>query len=54
MANEKFIEEVRHKMASALGVSYEHTGEVDTEAKAVAALAALAEWEEVKDRCKGV
>ena len=52
MTNEKFIEEVRQKMVSALGVSYEDTGEVDTKAKAVAALAALVEWEEVKDRCK--
>ena len=52
MTNGKFIEEVRRKMASALGVSYESTREVDTEVKAVAALAALVEWEETKDRCK--
>ena len=51
---EQFIEDVRQKMVSALCVSYESTEDVDTEVKAVAALAALVEWEEVKDRCKGV
>ena len=51
MANEKFIEEVRQKIVSALCVSYESTGEVDTYEKAVVALSALVEWEETKARC---
>jgi len=52
MTNEKFIIEVREKVSLALGVSFASTNEIDSEPKAIAALAALAEWEEVKTSVK--
>jgi predicted Zn-dependent peptidase len=52
MTNEKFIIEVREKVSLALGVSFASTNEIDSELKALAALAALEEWEEAKTSVK--
>ena len=49
--NEKFVHDARRRVAAALGVSYASTREIDSNTKAVAALVALADWEEAKKRC---
>ena len=52
MKKQSFIEEVRLEVANKVGIPYENTSEIDSGVKAIAALAALAEWEEAKTQCK--
>lgn len=47
----EFIEGVRNQFAEELGVSFQSTREIDTDAKAEAALKALIEWKSVKKAC---
>jgi hypothetical protein len=52
MNGEQFIKEVRLEVSEKVGIPFQQTSEIDSEVKAIAALAALTEWEEAKTQCK--